>query len=183
MKKFRLTALAVFLSLSCFAQKFELTPNGIVNSQDHTKNYVVIEIPDLSKDEIFTKAHQYITTKYISPQDVMSVSGTDLIAINGFLKAPYNDGMHNCDANIRYRINLSFKDGRFKIEYNTVSMEMYYNHRTYPLSFTKKGLTNGLFKKDGSLTKGGELAKPAIISIPNGIIDGIKNNQVNSEDW
>lgn len=185
MKRLFLTLIAILFVVFGFAQSFVFTPTGVVNSDDPTKNHVVVDMPNNTKDELFTKAHQYITSAYVSPQDVMSVSGTDMIAINGFLETPYNDGLHSCKCDVKYRVNLAFKDGRFRCEFLIISMDMNFSGKRYPLSLVKQGMTNGVFKKDGSLTKGGILAKPYIEAVPNGIIEGIKNVQspAKSEDW
>lgn len=186
MKKL-LTLIVLFAgTYVAFGQHFVLTPKGLVSENDPTKNYVVVQVPNLTKDELFTVAHRYITTSYISPKDVMSVSGTDLIAINGSVRAPYIIwGMANCDCHIRYKINLEFRDERFKVEFHIVDMDVNVNSTILPLDFIQNP-NYGLYKKGGTLTKGGSMAKPYIENVPNNLIDKIKNWKENpsaGDDW
>lgn len=182
MKKLLLIIITLFIVSQTYAQSFELTSEGLKNTQDKSKEYVVIEFPNMTKEQIFEKSRMYLTSIYVSANDVMSTSGTDLIAINGATEVPYHDGLHNCKANIKYRVNMSFKDNKAKFECVIYDMKMYFNSKTYPLEFVKGGLYNGLYKKNGELTTGGEKAQSPIEDIPNHLIDGLKKSTTNTTD-
>lgn len=62
----------ILTSLNGFSQKFELTPQGFVDSADHTKNYLVLEFPNKTKEELFKETMIYLNKSYFSPQDIIS---------------------------------------------------------------------------------------------------------------
>ena len=53
-------------TFTVFSQKFELTPHGFVDSEDHSKNYIVIEFASKTKEELFNETMIYLTKNYVS---------------------------------------------------------------------------------------------------------------------
>lgn len=55
-----------FLSIcsSTFAQEFVLTPNNFVNKYDETKNYIVLEYPEMNQKQLYDKTKIFIQTKF-----------------------------------------------------------------------------------------------------------------------
>lgn len=43
---------------------FQLTPNWLVSVQDSTKNYIVVDVPNFSTDQLYKKAIKYVNEKY-----------------------------------------------------------------------------------------------------------------------
>ena len=62
--------LAVFIVSSINAQSAEVTPNGLVDAQDPTIKYYVIN-EEGTAQELRNKVLRYLNTVYESPRDVL----------------------------------------------------------------------------------------------------------------
>lgn len=142
----------ILTSLNGFSQKFELTPQGFVDSADHTKNYLVLEFPNKTKEELFKETMIYLNKSYFSPQDIISSVDKETITIttlsSHLIRAMVSE-FYN-----QYSITFSFKDGKVKIDAPNVNL---FNKKGYKLSisngndniFNKKGQVNYKRAKEG----------------------------------
>jgi hypothetical protein len=115
-----LIVLVVFSNVS-FAQFFKLTPDGIVNSTDSTKNYVVLDFPDKNQKELFDKAKIYIVGNYNSSKSVLSEASPDVLSVLANTDFTFKYIM-NYSAWLKYKYTLTFKDEKIKVEFNIVDM-------------------------------------------------------------
>lgn len=55
-----------FLSICslAFAQEFVLTPNNFVNKDDESKNYIVLDYPEVNQKQLYDKTKIFIQSKY-----------------------------------------------------------------------------------------------------------------------
>ncbi len=164
---------AIF-SLPVYAQHFVLTPDGFKN-EDRTLEYVVVPFENATKQDIFNKVHTYIMMNYVSPKEVMSISGNDVISIHAIsTEFPFCDPMGRKHTGVMtYKMTFQFRDGRMKVTFVPVNMTAYFNTHPTDLLLVQQGMKLGIFKRNGDLTRGGRLAIEEIEKIPNSIIDGV----------
>lgn len=116
MKK-TLFIIMALLPMLAAAQTFTLTPQGFVNADDNSKSYVVVEMQG-TQAELYAKAKTAITSMWNSPKDVMSYNEPDIIVVNGFSStaAHFRKWGRDNVAEMTYRIQIQFKDGRIRID-------------------------------------------------------------------
>lgn len=141
-----------FNIFTMFSQKFELTPNGFVDSEDHTKNYLVLEFPNKTKEDLFKETLIYLNKTYFSPQDIISTVENETITITAvsstLIRAMISE-FYN-----QYSITLSFKDNKVKIDSPNVNLFTKTGYKLYISNgndnvFNKKGQINYKRAKEG----------------------------------
>lgn len=125
-----------FNMFTMFSQKFELTPNGFVDSEDHTKNYLVLEFPNKTKEELFNETMIYLTKNYVSSKDVISKVDNEVITINAYSSIPVTVGFQKYTN--RYTISFSFKDSKVKIDSPTVDLSYISSGNLYKLHISSE---------------------------------------------
>lgn len=111
---FFLFGLILNLNAQVIIPTMELKHNGFVGN-DSIKNFVVIEIPNTPKSELYKKTLVYLNTIYVNPQKVLTFVENESIIINGLTETikgslPWNKYQ------VFYRISIQFKDGKIKFE-------------------------------------------------------------------
>lgn len=135
MKKL-LVLFVILMSFKGFSQKFELTPKGFVDSEDHTKNYLVLEFPNKTKEELFKETMIYLTKNYVSAKDVISKVDNEVITINAYSSIPVTVGFQKYTN--RYTISFSFKDSKVKVDSPTVDLTYISNGNLYKLHISSE---------------------------------------------
>lgn len=110
----------IFISLNIKGQngipKMELKQNGFVGVElDSTKNFIVIEIPNKKKSDLYKSTLIYLNSIYTNPQKVLSTIENEAIVINGLTKL-IKDKDELYDYRLFYNINIQFKDGKLKFQ-------------------------------------------------------------------
>jgi hypothetical protein len=107
--------------------QFTLTINGLVNSDDETKNYVVYEFDGISQSELYKRVLMFINKTYNSPKDVVSEVQYDLITISGVQHDQIGVGVRKSKLDtklmgkytrildLHYKLNIEFKDSKIRI--------------------------------------------------------------------
>jgi hypothetical protein len=151
MRNFLLLALILF-SFSTFAQKLQVTPNGLRNSEDSEKSFVIIPVEGKTAKQLYDESVKYINKNYKSAEDVIKgkIEGEYLKFVtyapkfillkNGFVKVPFD---------AKYTIELNFKDGKAKYEISELEM----NSDGGYLSFTGSGISYFIYNKKGELKR------------------------------
>lgn len=128
MKKLLSLSFLVILTTFCFAQNhFILKPQGFVDRNDTTKNYIVINYDGKTQQELFKLFLEKFTIMYVSPQDVISSVPNSTITINGVSDKdiPYDLLTFY---KLNYTIVFQFKDGKVRINSMSINkLEIYYN--------------------------------------------------------
>ena len=109
----------LFCSTLVFGQNkyFELTPFGFRNATDSTKDYVVLNFPKKTKAELYKRVLVWANKNYVTGKNVVSPVENENITINAY--GEYDDDMTKSFGEpnaVKYRINISFKDGKIKID-------------------------------------------------------------------
>jgi len=169
MKKILFFLLAV-LCFSASAQELKLTPNGFINAEDSSKDYVVIDFPERTKEDLFKSTKLYLNTLYNNPDFVSSEVENEQIVIN----AVGSSGA----ASYHYQIIFSFKDFRVKI----APTFKYLGYTSFNGQYGKTYLqapTNSIFKMNGKVRR--EKTKISVENATNQYIENYKNAILNPD--
>ena len=103
----------IVIALNCEAQ-MTLTPYGFMS--DSAQAYLVWEFPDRSKQELYESSLNHFKRKYDNPDKVLQLVDNHSIFVNALLSVRYNVWNSMFGYKIRYEIDVSFKEGRMKVE-------------------------------------------------------------------
>lgn len=129
-----------------YGQTFSVTPEGLKNTDDLDKTFVVLNIEGKTSKQLFDASIKYITKNYENPDKVIKgkleneyikfvTHVADFIVIkNSFAKVPITAD---------YTIELNFKDG--KIKYEVISLDMYDKSGKFKLFFKGEGAFSGYY--------------------------------------
>lgn len=187
----KLFVLLVLISNFVFSQKFILTPQNLVNAEDNTKNYVILEFPEKKQAELFKSAKLYFNTLYNNPKYVSSEVENEQIALNAVSKSVIKlKGMLKFD--VSYNSIISFKDGKVKVELSIKKFERYTPVTTYGGGYEDQGIIGfdiglsktGIFNSKGKLIneKGKETTEEFANNFVNNLKEAIIKNNSGS-DW
>ena len=141
-----------FCSLS-YGQKFVLTPNGLRDSLDTEKSYIVINAEGKTAKQLYDNAIKFINKTYKNPSEVIK-GNTD----SEYLKFETHDPdfltLKSLGMTLKwggsYTTELSFKDGKVKYEIINLEIRDETNRTNSSSPFPLKG---GIFKNDGTIRK------------------------------
>ncbi|RZJ51068.1 MAG: hypothetical protein EOO44_15190 [Flavobacterium sp.] len=108
----------LFCSMA-FSQEFILTANNYVNNTDESKNYIVVEYPDLSQKELFDKTKTFIHTKFQNLKgDGLNEVQFSHLKLRSKSPGAYIKmfGSKNLTDYINITYDISFKDGKVMIK-------------------------------------------------------------------
>lgn len=144
-----LLILLTFLSLPAFCQDstyFELTPEGFVNKVAPEKKDVVINIPDHKQKELYTSAIRYLSTLYVSPQDVLSKVENESVTVNGSVNNLSIYGNKAYGTLFEYTYTVQFKDSKIRILSPSINRIFDGSSSVYLLG-SRYGAGIGIFKE------------------------------------
>jgi len=185
-----LTILATLLPLMAAAQTFTLTPQGLVNADDQSKTYVVVEMPG-TQAELYAKAKTAVVSMWNSPKDAMSYNEPDIIVVNGYSAnaAHFRKWGRDNVFGMEYRLQIQFKDGRIRINAPVIGSLDYANGQGTMLieagdNSTSQHITRA-FDKNGKVRfkDFNENVENYFNGLVQTIIDTMKNGASNDEDW
>jgi len=116
MKKL-LYILLLFSPILALAQskgEFILTPNGFVNKDDVSLNYVLIDYPGESQTDLYKKTLKYLNTQFTSPKDALSLVENESITINTIDNRVPVQGYAGLFT-VNYTLTIEFKDNKLRI--------------------------------------------------------------------
>ena len=97
------------------------------DKENYLLNYEeVVEVPGLSKDELYDKLRRFVVINYNSANNVIQLDDKDSgnIIVKGLL--PYNiNWMGVSSYNSRHTLDIKVKDGRYKYKITSYGMEQY----------------------------------------------------------
>ena len=154
MKNLILLSLIVLSTLT-YGQSLSVTPNGLVDSQNNEKKFVVINAEGKTASQLYDNAVKYINKTYKSPEDVIKgkTEGEYLkfiTHVSNFLVVNNSGAKIMIDAN--YTIELNFKEGKAKFE--IIELDMYAQTGGYKVIFSG-GAFDGypIYNKKGTLKR------------------------------
>lgn len=171
MKK-QLLTLLLTLPLFVAAQEVTLTEKGFLNTNDNTKDYVIIDVPNKTKENLFIAAKQFVNTFYNNPKYVSSEVNNEQIVIDGRDSKPITTIFRLSGNNLwslNYKYDIQFKD-------NKVKFTPYFKNLTNPEDATQINLVGSSFIGNATgiyNSKGKILREKAKISIDKSVNDFI----------
>lgn len=185
MKNLILIYFITFSSIA-FGQKLSVNPNGLRDEANTNNPYVVIEAEGKSAKQLYDNALNHINKSYKNPENVIKVKTEgEYIRFNTHVSSFIfvNNAGVKIPINVNYTIELSFKDGKAKLE--VVDLDMYSETGGYKVLFT-----GGAFDGYPIYNKKGELKRPDtksdIETYFNSQIDSIKASLLGisaKDDW
>ncbi|HEY1025306.1 MAG TPA: DUF4468 domain-containing protein [Sphingobacteriaceae bacterium] len=186
--------LLMLLLLPCITwaqDKFELTFNGFRNAADTTKDYVVIDIPNLDKATLYKNAMIYLSKQYVSPKDVLSTVDNESITINAVSQnaVKIKHLYLNPSWDVNYTITLQFRDNKVRVSepsLNKISTRTGDIFRTVSINpYTGNGMNNKeIYNKKADLKL--EDAKKNLEAFVNTYIENLNKGITstnNQEEW
>jgi hypothetical protein len=143
MKKINLSLVFLLIAFGGFTQEnyFKLTPEWLVSLKDTTKNYVVVDVNNLTAKQLYDKAIMYVNERYKNPDAVLRGK-----IENEFLTfATHNDHMFDFRSGVPiivevdYLTTISFKENRIKIDFHDIDMYMVTSGGKSPLYLMGSG--------------------------------------------
>lgn len=169
--------------------QFKLTSSGFVTTEDETKNYAVIEVPNTSKNELFKKTKMYLNGLYNNPKFVTSEVDNEQIVIDALDGKELRIVFVMNGPNLwqySYKYTFEFKDNKlrfipvFKCLSNTQN-----NDEINLIGVNVMGNCTGIFNKKGKCLK--DKAKTEIETSTNAylaaLINALNNPEQPAEDW
>lgn len=153
MKKLIYIFVLLLLSTHSYGQQFELTPMGLVDKSNSTKDYIVIRFPGKSQQELFNKTKAYITSIYNSAKDVMSVSEPDLISTFGVSKFVYKRKISLAvKCVLKHKVTIAFKEGRARVQFEIIDIFPEDPQVKNKIKLCGNSMnTGGIFNKEGEV--------------------------------
>jgi len=155
MKK-NLPIIILFFSSFIFGQEINLvlTPDGLIPNEKTENDFLVIDFPNKSKEDLFKESLIYFNSIYKSPKNVISKVENEIITINGFAgNSIRRNGMHVFDMD--YNIVIKFKDNKLRIDLPTFKLTTFTDKRQVLhikwIKFSLDGSNLGIFGKKNKL--------------------------------
>lgn len=183
--KHTFTTLLLFLSFfACslaFSQEFILTPNNFTDKADESKNYIVLEYPELNQKQIYDKTKIFIQSKFenLKSEGINEVEHS-FIKIKTAAPGTRIGGSLMSLMIVTYELN--FKDGKIMIKpildhFDPAKQGGNTTYLTGGNSFSGKSI----FNKEGkvSLKNYYEVSNKNV----NQFVKDLKDNLSKKEDW
>jgi hypothetical protein len=141
----------IALNFQVNAQNYKVKPEGLRDAIDSTKTYVVLPIENKSAKALYEETLKYINKNYKNAEEVIKGK-----IENEYLKfvtyepkfTELKVGYNKIPWNIKYTVELNFKDG--KVKYEVIEIEIK-NESDYTLSFQGSGMSFYIYKKNREL--------------------------------
>lgn len=153
--KYLLSSLILLISICLNAQEFEVTPDGMRDKANLENDYLVIEAPDKSAQELYQNALKYIHQTYKNPKEVIK-GQTENEYLRFETYAPQFLMVKNSGAKLMvsatYTTEVRFKDG--KVKYEFPELEMTADNGGRPVMF-QGSIWSGfpIYKNNGKLKR------------------------------
>lgn len=143
MNKYYFTFLLIFLFLhSSFEQSFTLTPSGLRDISDTSKNYLIINVANKSAKQIYDRSIDFLNETYSNPNIVLKgkvdseyvrFEGTSSKITSNVLKGLWKQELK---IGTDYIIEFRFKDNKVRFEVINLKFPMLgdggsYNNQSY----------------------------------------------------
>lgn len=189
MKKILLVFAMVLLAASGVSAQFKLTSEGFVSIEDETKGYIVIEVPNTPKNELFKKTKMYLNGLYNNPKFVTSEVDNEQIVIDALDAEELRIIFSMSGPNLwkySYKYTFEFKDNKLRFVPFFKSLENTQNNNEIDLIGSNvMGSVSGIFNKKGKCLK--DKAKEEVETSVNAyvkeLINALNNQTQPTEDW
>lgn len=182
--------------LPMFAKaQFVLTPTGLVT--DEGKDFIVHEVPNVSKDELYRRTKNTLMQIYNSAKEVMTENEGESISVYATsTKDVYEERnvfgqKTRWHITLSYKFNILFKDGRMRISAPEVVKASRFDKEDGVTEFIFGCGTNYasgpyyIFKKNGErrTAKYQDTYEAFANTLMKMIVDGVSTSEPVVEDW
>jgi hypothetical protein len=111
--------LALMISANCFGQKYIVTPEGLRDSLNLDKTFLVIHFDNVSKTELYNKTVLFLNQKYSNPKKAIKANLKDeYLRVDTFIEnfTKVKNGMAKVSVDGEYTIDLKFKDNKIRFQ-------------------------------------------------------------------
>lgn len=140
--------LTISVCYNSFGQ-FELTKTGLTTTSNSVKDYIIYEYKEISQEDIYKGALQFIQSKYKHPKNVLNEIPSESIIIHGIqpdaIGIPYKSkvdqkilGKYSNFVTLKYSISLKFKDNKLRIDIPDFEHNKVATNHTTGISLTGK---------------------------------------------
>lgn len=147
--------LLLISTMPVFGQTVKITPNGFFNTADDSKRYVVLDFPNISKEELFLDAIKFINANYERPEEITNILENEQIVITDFsfinVKTNFFNAYESLQLKYFYKYDLQFRDGKIRIEPKFDYLRYIGSHSNINLIGDKSfnSVNSGLFNRKG----------------------------------
>lgn len=139
------------------AQKYVVTPNGLRNSLDQQKTYLVLELDGVDANTAYQRAIDYVNENYKNPEEVIvGQKEGQFLKFKTFEPdfIEYDNSGADIPIIATYNTSLKFKDNKIRYEITSLEMENKPAAYHYNVLF-QGGIFSGyiIYKKNGKLYK------------------------------
>jgi hypothetical protein len=123
----RLLFLLGFLPVLAFAQSFVVTPDGLKNVKDSTSSFLVLNFEGQPVEQLYAKTIKFVNEYTVSPADDLKGNIKDEYVRFSSVQPGlfYNkSGLVNAPVDCSYDTELKFKDGKVRLEFNSIEMSI-----------------------------------------------------------
>jgi hypothetical protein len=137
------------------AQKFVVTPEGLVSEPDN-KDFVVIEFPGKTAAQLYAEANKYIQKIYANPDKVIKGKvENEYIRFDTHIGRLFylNAGMGTKNyGSVDYTTQIDFKDGKVKLSFPSVDLTPENPGAKFDIGWKHEGMMNpGIYDKKGGV--------------------------------
>ncbi|MET0462283.1 MAG: DUF4468 domain-containing protein [Chitinophagaceae bacterium] len=177
MKKVRFFLMFLLVAQLSYGQYFTLTPDGFVS--DSKADYVVIDFPGVTKNDLYRNVLNAINTLYSNPQDGLSVVAGESITLSAYQRKAIkaSAGIMTYDYDVDYTLSFLFKDGKIRVNSPTFEASM----KNYNGTWAKLNVSRAYFKKNGDVKS--EKHVDGVNKFFNGLIKSILDKSGKIDNW
>ncbi|MFD2555276.1 hypothetical protein [Sphingobacterium tabacisoli] len=175
-------------SIPTFGQSLKITPNGFVDLHDSSKKYIILDFPNISKEELFKETIKYINANYDRPEEITNLLPEEQIVVTYFDLIKVNAGFlggGSVDLQYYYKYDIQFKESKIRFEPKFDYLKDWDSNTVITLTGDKyfgSGAT-GLFNRKGKPTN--DKMIQAVEDKTNEFIQSLKEkiNSLNDSNW
>lgn len=184
MKKLLLFACLLICWHAQASEPFVLTTSGIVNSEDTTKTYVVVDMPGKTQEEIYELISIRLNRMYKYPNATQSriegksiqISGTAPMVV--FIK---KDLGKEYFWDLKHTINIEFRDGKMRFDVLSFNITNPFGHNTEVYLVGKGHFNAFIYDRKGNLKM--PRTKEDVEKYFNAFLDSLSREDSTEEEW
>jgi hypothetical protein len=140
MSKLKLFALIVTLSFASASMAhhvdtvptLQLRHDGFADAVDSTKRFIVVDVPEFSKEALYSATLTHLNSVYRNPQRLITSVENKAITVNAVTRSIIGD-LDWYVYEVAYTVNLQFRDGRFRVDARINGIDEYRSESRPPV--------------------------------------------------
>ncbi len=170
-----------------YSQSYEIAQNGLINSEDPEKTFLVLEVNEKTAQDLYSNATKYINESYKNPDEVIKgKTENEYLRFDTYVSGfgTVKNGGVTLTTNAKYTIELKFKDG--KVRFEITQLEITADNGGLPVTYTGsmwKGYP--IYNKKGAvrLPETKEQIESYFNSKVSDLLAYLKDEKSNDDNW